>query len=580
MRVGPVSTEVIRGAFTFTAEEMGTALRRSAYSPNIKERLDFSCAIFDSKKRLVAQAEHIPVHLGSMSFGVRSGLECFRGTLREGDMILFNDPYLSGTHLPDLTLIAPAYHSGSLVAYVVNKAHHADIGGRAPGSLAGDATDLFQEGIIIPPTKLVKEGEIGDDIIDLILSNVRTPEERAGDLRAQVAANNLGIRRILDLVDRYGAERVQRAVEVTMDDSQMRMMSKIGEMPEGVYEAEDCIEDTGVEENPVTIRVKVTVKRDSIVFDYAGTDGQVEAPINAPLGVTISGVYYTMLCITDPTIPVNEGCFRPVEVMAPAGCILNPEKPAPVSGGNVETSQRNVDVLFKVFSKIIPDRVCAAGQGTMNNICVGGRDSQTGKPWTFYETIGGGYGGRPSMDGVDGVQVHMTNTLNTPVEAIEASYPLRFQSYGLRRDSGGPGKWRGGCGIERSWTLLAPAATLSILGERIKLQPWGLFKGNSGARGEYLIEKRDDRTLKLRSKCVVRMEGGDTLMVRTPGGGGYGNALERDPDMVLNDVLNDLVSIEAAREEYGVIIDRDRMIVNVRATKTLRSRMHKHRHQT
>lgn len=573
MKVDPVSVEVIRGAFTFTAEEMGVALRRSAYSPNIKERLDYSCAIFDPKKRLIAQAEHIPVHLGSMSFGVKSGLRHLKGAVKEGEMILFNDPYLSGTHLPDLTLIAPAYHGGSLIAYVVNKAHHADIGGRAPGSLAGDATELFQEGIIIPPMRLVREGRLDEDLVDLILSNVRTPEERAGDLRAQIAANNLGANKVLKLVDDYGVEAVQGAVEAMMDQSQKRMVSKIGEMPEGVYQAEDCLEDTGVEEKTVTIRVKVIVNRGSIVFDYTGTDHQVEAPINAPLGVTISGVYYTLLCITDPTIPVNEGCFRPAEVIVPAGCILNPEKPAPVSGGNVETSQRNVDVLFRAFSKIAPDRVCAAGQGTMNNICVGGKDPQTGSPWTFYETVGGGYGGRLGMDGVDGIQVHMTNTLNTPIEAIEASYPLRFQGYGLIRDSGGPGKWRGGCGIERSWTLLAPSATLSILGERTKLQPWGLFGGNVGARGEYLIKKHDGETLKLRSKCVVGIKGGDTLLVRTPGGGGYGNPLERDPDMVLKDVVNDLVSVEAARDEYGVVIDRDEMVVNARATEELRNRM-------
>ena len=573
MKVDPVTLEVVMGALTYIAEEMGIALRNSAYSPNIKERMDHSCAIFDPERRLVAQAEHIPVHLGSMSYAVKMGLEHFREALGDGDMILFNDPYYSGTHLPDMTLIAPVYHEGELVAYVANKAHHSDVGGKTPGSLAGDATELFQEGIIIPPVKFVKAGEIDGELAELILSNVRTPKITMGDLRAQIAANNLGARRILELVEKYGVKRLHSAMEAVMDYSERRMRAEIGRMPEGSYEAEDYLEDTGVSDDPVKIKVKITIKGTNITFDYTGTDPQVEGPVNAPLGVTISGIYFTLICVTDPTIPINDGCYRPVSVIVPEGCLLNPRRPAPVAGGNVETSQRNVDVLLRAFAKIVPERVCAAGQGTMNNISVGGIDPETGRPWTFYETIAGGYGARLGMDGVDGIHVHMTNTMNTPIETIESYYPIRFLRYCLRRDSGGPGKWRGGCGIERSWMLLAPSATLSILAERSKIPPWGLFGGKPGAPGEYLLIKSSGETIRLRSKCTVRMERGDILVIRTPGGGGYGNPLERDPKLVLRDVLDGLVSLDSARRDYGVVINPETMELDLEATRKLREKL-------
>jgi len=570
LNVDPVTMEVVRGGLVYTAEEMGIALRKSAYSPNIKERMDHSCAIFDSERRMTAQAEHIPVHLGSMALAVKRGLECYEEKLEEGDMLLFNDPYLSGTHLPDITLIAPVYYEGRLVAYVANKAHHSDVGGKAPGSLAGDATELFQEGIIIPPVKFVKAGKVDEEISRLILSNVRTPRVRMGDLRAQIAANNLGIKRILSMAKEHGVKRLHAAMEAVMNYSERMMRAEIDRMPEGTYEAEDFLEDTGIEEKAVRIKVKITIKGDEITFDYTGTDPQVEGPVNAPLGVTLSGVYFTLVSVTNPAIPINDGCYRPVKVIVPEGCLLNPVKPASVAGGNVETSQRNVDALLKAFAQIVPEKACAAGQGTMNNVCVGGVDPKTRRPWAFYETIAGGYGGRFGKDGVDGVHVHMTNTMNTPIEAIEATYPIRFLKYRLRRNTGGPGKWRGGCGVERSWMLLAPSATLSVLAERNKIQPWGLFGGKPGALGEYLIQKPDGRVVKLKSKCTVTMTKGDILIMKTPGGGGYGNPLERDPKRVLEDVKNGLVSPEAASREYGVVIDPKTMRINWEATERLR----------
>jgi len=546
----PITVEVIRGGLVYAAEEMGIVLRKTAYSHNIKERMDHSCAIFDSKERLVAQAEHIPVHLGSMSIALKNCLKEIDFSLEKGDMVVFNDPYLSGTHLPDITLVAPAYEGEDLLGYVVNKAHHSDVGGKAPGSLPGDASEIYQEGLIIPPVRLVRKGEIVNDILKLILSNVRTRKIRMGDLKAQMAANLLGIRRFREIAQKFGKGVVSEAIDEILDYSERRIRKKISEIKEGSYEAEDYLESTGTEEKLVKLKVKVQVKGDEISFDYSGTDPQVNGPVNAVLGVTLAGIYYVLMCITDPTIPMNEGCFRPVYVNVPKGCVLNPVRPAPVGGGNVETSQRNVDLLFKALSKAIPRKVCAAGQGTMNNVCVGGMDA-SGKQWVFYETIGGGYGGRYGLDGVDGVQVHMTNTMNTPIEAIEASYPILFLRYELRRDSCGAGRWRGGCGIVRSWKLLGESASLSLMAERHKIAPWGLFGGKPGATGKAFIIKPDGSKFDLPSKCTVIMERGDVFVILTPGGGGYGDPRERKRKTILKDFENKLLSKAKIVEDYG-----------------------------
>ncbi|MGQ9679240.1 MAG: hydantoinase B/oxoprolinase family protein [Candidatus Bathyarchaeia archaeon] len=563
--------EVIKGALIYAAEEMGIALKKSAYSPNIKERMDHSCAIFDRDRRLIAQAEHIPVHLGSMTFAVREGLR-YKGDLEEGDMLLFNDPYISGTHLPDLTLVAPVFYKSELIGYVANKAHHTDIGGRAPGSIAGDSTELYQEGLIIPPVKFVRKGIINEELSSFIKANIRTPEIQMGDLRAQIAANNIGIGRLIELVESYGLETVQDSMDATMDYSERRVRAELERMPEGIYTANDFLEDTGSDEKPIEINVEVTIKDGTIKFDYEGTSKQVNGPVNAPLGVTIAGIYFTLISVTDPNIPVNDGCFRPVALNIPKGCLLNPERPAPVAGGNVETSQRNVDVLLKAFSQIIPERIPAAGQGTMNNVSLGGL-REDGTPWTFYETIGGGSGGRPGSDGIDGVHVNMTNTMNTPIEAIEAYYPIRFESYTLRADSGGAGEWRGGCGIVRSWTLLASTATLSILAERNKMKPWGLNGGSPGAAGEYMLRHADGSLVKLPSKCTLKIHKGESLIIHTPGGGGYGDPLKRKPEYVLRDVKNGLVTIESAARAYGVVIDPLTMELNLEETWRLRTSM-------
>lgn len=572
MAIDPVTAQVLKGALTYAAEEMGVVLRNSAYSPNIKERMDFSCTIFDHHKRLAAQAEHIPVHLGSMPLAVRNGVENFGGQLQSGDMILFNNPYISGTHLPDITLICPIFHEDKIIAYSANKAHHSDVGGKAPGSMAGDATEIYQEGIIIPPVKFIKQEKIDQELADILLSNVRTPEIRLGDLKAQMASNLLGKRRILELVNRYGVETLHQAMEETMNYSERRMQLEIGKMPTGRYSAEDYLENTGTSNKKVKIEVSIAIQKDRLIIDYTGTHQQVNGPVNAVLGVTLSGVYYVLKCLTDPGIPTNDGCYRPVKVQVPEGTLMNPTPPAPVAGGNVETSQRNVDVLLKAFAHIIPEKVCAACQGTMNNIAVGGIKPKSQRSWTFYETIAGGFGGRKGLDGEDAVHTHMTNTMNTPIEAIENICPIRFLTYQLRKDSGGPGRWRGGTGLQRSWMLLAPSATLSVLAERTEIPPWGLYGGKAGAQGEYYITKPNGKRIKLRSKCTVEMEKDDIFLVRTPGGGGYGKPQRRNPKNVRQDVVDGLVSLEAAEEDYGVVINPSSLEIDWKATQQLRSK--------
>lgn len=546
--------EVIKGALVYAAEEMGIALKKSAYSPNIKERMDHSCALFNQRRELIAQAEHIPVHLGSMALAVKLGVEEYKGDLTPGDMLLLNDPYISGTHLPDLTLIAPIFFEEEIIGYAANKAHHTDIGGKAPGSLAADSTELYQEGLIIPPIKFVKGGVIDPELSNLIRMNVRTPNVQMGDLRAQIAANNTGSRRVLELVELYGIEVLHSSMDQIMDYSELRMREEITNMPDGVYSGVDYMEDILPGGGDVAIKVTVIKKGDSLEFDYTGTSPQVERPVNAPLGVTVAGIYYTLISVTDSTIPVNDGCFRPITLNIPLGCMMSPIRPAPVAGGNVETSQRNVDAIMKAFSQILPDKVPAASQGTMNNITIGGM-MDDGSPWTFYETIAGGNGGRPKSDGVDGIHINMTNTMNTPIETLEAYQPLQFKAYRLRPDSGGPGKFRGGCGIERVWTLTSEKATLSIMAERNKIKPWGLNGGHGGGLGEFILIRADSSQEKLPAKVTIDIRRGDTLIIRTPGGGGYGAPLERDPKKIREDVLNGLVTPEAAKELYGFELD-------------------------
>ncbi|MEM3944176.1 MAG: hydantoinase B/oxoprolinase family protein [Thermofilaceae archaeon] len=513
------SWELIHKATVFIAEEMGVALKRSALSPNIRERVDLSCAVADGEGRIVAQAEHIPVHLGSFRVCVRNVLEWLRGSgveLEEGDALVLNDPYISGTHLNDVTVVAPVVSGGEVVAYVACKAHYVDVGGPAPGSINPAARTLYEEGFIVPPVKLVRRGSIDRDLLEMIAANSKTPRIVACDLRAQAAVVQLGVKRVLELMGRYGSSRVLEAWSESIEYARALAAKRISGWRGGVYEAEDFVE---LGEEDLAIRARVEIRGGGVSVDFTGTSSQVEAPLNAVFGVTYAAVSFAVRAVMGGEIPTNEGFYSLVEVYAPEGSLLNPRKPAPVSGGNLETSQRVADVVLRALAEAVPERVPAAGSGTMMNVMLGGVSE--GGYWAYYETVGGGTGARPCRDGVSGVHVNMTNTLNTPIEVAERSYPILYTAYRIREGSGGRGRYRGGDGIVRSFIALKPCR-LSILADRFRRGPYGLQGGEPGAPGRVTIKKRDGRVLEMPSKFTTDLEAGDEVIVETPGGGGWG----------------------------------------------------------
>ena len=521
--IDPVTLEVLRNQFESVADEMGQVLIRGAYSPNITERQDCSTAIFDADGRMIAQAEHIPVHLGAMPEAVDAVLD---HDPAPGDVFVLNDPFAGGTHLPDVTLISPIAPREEILGYAVSRAHHADVGGMTPGSMPAGAEEIYQEGLRLPPTRLVDAGERNEELFSLILANVRNPEERRADFRAQLAATERAEERLSDLTDDHGYDRVVDGFDAVIDYSRERIRDSIGDLPDGTYRASDVLEGDGVTDDDIEIQAAVTVDGATITVDFAGTADQVAGNLNAPLAVATSAVYFVIRSLTDPEIPPNHGCYEPVTVSAPEGCLLNPEPPAAVVGGNVETSQRVTDVVFLALAEAAPDRVPAQGQGTMNNLIIGGR----GGEFAYYETIGGGFGGRASGDGMDGVQVGMTNTLNTPVEALEAEYPLRVDRYALRPDSGGDGTHRGGLGLERRLRIQQDA-TVSLLTERRRHAPQGVDGGEPGATGENLLQLPGEDEKSVAAKTTVDVPAGTVVTVRTPGGGGHGDPGNRSGEL-------------------------------------------------
>ena len=495
---------------------MGVTLRRTSFSPNIKERLDFSCAFFDAEGSLVAQAAHIPVHLGAMPASVVAALKAVEDW-QPGDVVALNDPYEGGNHLPDITMVSPVFDGDRITFFAASRAHHADVGGMTPGSLPL-STEIYQEGIIIPPVKLWRAGVLNEDLLKLIVRNVRTPHERRGDIAAQHAAHAVGERRLHALMDRYSTDEVLRYASYLYAYSERLMRTEIATWPAGTFGFADRLELPGG--GSATIRVKAYVSGDDVTFDFAGTDGVINTSLNTVPSVTEAACYYAALCMSDEDIPVNAGCFAPVKVLAPYGTIVNASAPAAVAGGNVETSQRITDVVFGALAQSMPDRVPAASQGTMNNVTIGGMGSD-GKPFAYYETIGGGMGAAPSTDGLSGVHVHMSNTLNTPVEALELAFPFRIREYSLVAGSGGAGKRRGGDGIAREYELLAPAM-VTMLSERRRTAPWGLQGGRHGRAGCNLLITADGKREELPAKFSRHLVAGDHLRIETPGGGGWG----------------------------------------------------------
>ncbi|HPW18563.1 MAG TPA: hydantoinase B/oxoprolinase family protein [Candidatus Aminicenantes bacterium] len=518
----PIELELFKNVFIAVSEEMGAVLGRTALSPNIKERKDYSCSLFNARGETLAQGSHIPVHLGAMPLSVQAALRAM--AFDRGDLVILNDPYRGGTHLPDITCISPVFLGRRLSFFVANRAHHSDVGGMTPGSMPL-ATELFQEGLIIPPLKLYARGRMNRDVFDLLLSNVRTPDERRGDLLAQIAANEVGRTRLEEAVRRFGAAKVRLYSKLIQDYTEGILRAAIRAIPDGVYAFEDRLDDDGVSNRPVKIGVRVTVRGDRAVIDFSPSSPQTEGGVNANYAITSSAVLYVFRSLVEEDIPFNTGLMRPLEIVAPPRSIVNAVFPAACAGGNVETSQRIVDVLLGALAQALPGRIPAASQGTMNNIAFGGYDPDAARPFAYYETIGGGMGAGASADGLDGVHTHMTNSLNTPIEALENYLPLRIRRYGLRRGSGGRGLHRGGRGIVREYEFRVPAA-LTIMSERRRFAPYGVRGGRPGARGRNtLVTARGTRVLG--SKVNIKLRPGDVLRIETPGGGGYGRARGR-----------------------------------------------------
>jgi N-methylhydantoinase B len=532
----PTTLEIYRALYTSVAEEMGLTLRRTAHSPNIKERRDYSCAVFDARGRVIAQGDHMPVHLGSMPMAVAAALR--ETAVGPGDVVVLNDPFAGGTHLPDVTLVMgvwslesgvwsqkpPALTPDSRLQtpdfFVANRAHHADIGGATPGSM-GMAADVYGEGLRIPPVKLVAGGRVNEDVMRLLMANVRVERERRADFGAQVGSLKTGAARLLEIVGRAGREEAAEYARHLIEYSARMMRATLREVPDGVYEAEDALDSDGVSGGEVILRVRVEVRGGRAKVDFTGSAPQVSGPVNAVEAITVSAAAYVFRCLVGAEeVPASAGLMEPIEVVAPAGTVVNATHPAPVAGGNVETSQRIVDVLFKALARALPGRVPAASQGSMNNLTVGGTDPRTGREFAYYETVAGGMGARPSADGVSGVHTHMTNSLNTPAEALEYAYPLRVRAYSLRRGSGGRGRHRGGDGIVREIETLVPAR-MSLLADRRARSPYGLDGGEDARPGRDSLV-RAGRTSKLDAKGSRDLKPLDRVRIETPGGGGHG----------------------------------------------------------
>jgi len=564
--VDPVTVEVVASGLAAGAREMGITMRQTSSSTIFNEGNDYSCGIFNAGTELVSHGEFLPIHLGSLPYSVSYAIdEVGVDRFRPGDSIILNDPFRGGSHLPDVTLVTPIFYEGDLIGWGANRAHHLDVGGTVPGSFYAQARENYQEGLRIPPVKIIKEGRIDEEIMNMILANVRLPKNMRSDLLSQVSANLTARRRVVDLVERYGLDTVERCMAIEMDNSERRIRSVIAGWPDGRYRAEDSMDNDGITDVPRTVRVTVEVRGDGVVVDFTGTDPQVEGPLNSVLGYTASGVYMTIQAATDPTIPPNSGCYRPVEIIAPEGTIVNPRFPAACTGGNEIVSVIH-NAVYRALAEIPRDiqkpvRLMAADQGSSNNLFLSGF-GEDGERFVLYEYPEGGWGGAEGRDGQSAIYSIVGNTWNLPVEAIEMKYPLRIDRYELRRDSGGPGKWRGGLSVRRDYRLLAPSGELSVLGNRVRVPPYGLFGGHNGAPARYRLDPGtpDERPAAPEfgaKKSMVPLAHHQVVAQETAGGGGYGDPLERDPAAVVRDVEYGYVSARSAFEDYGVVIDSE-----------------------
>ena len=560
---------MIRNALVEATEEMAVALRRSAYSTNVKTRQDFSCAFFDQNLRVIAQAFTQPVHLGSMVELVPRAVRAYgENNLAPGDMLVTNDPYSGGVHLNDITVLAPVHYKGDLVGYMADIAHHVDVGGGAPASI-GAFQEVFQEGVIIPPVKLVDAGSIAPDVFDLILAQIRSKRETSGDFRAQIAANRAGSRRLIELIDRHGIEEINRYIDALVDYTERRTRAEMAKLPHGKYVAEGSVDNDGFTQERVKLRSTIVIDQNGVLFDLNGSDPQRRAPVNSTFAQTFSACAYALRSLLDPDLPINHGFYKIVRVDAPKGTVVNCLHPAPVVGG-WETHARLNDVIFKALSQGMPDTVPAGTKAMQCHAGFGGLNPVTGEYYCFLETLAGGYGARSMSDGPDAVQMHGQNTENAPIEETEFNYPVRIVRYELLPDSEGPGKHRGGLGLRRDYLFLDHDARFTVLADRDKEGPWGLYGGDSGRKASYIFSSENHET-ELGSKVTVDLKPGDMMSYRTCGGGGFGPATERDPALVLVDVREGKVTEERAREVYKVAVDKENWKVDQDETARLRS---------
>lgn len=578
-----ITMQVIRYAMEQIADEMGYTLVRTARSTIIKEIKDISCAVFDRYGNTVAQAHHAPMLLTGFELGMRALRRRYRDEeLEDGDIIVFNDPYAGGQHIMDLITFAPVFlpsppspplpklrERGQLVGFVGSIAHHSDMGGAAPGGTAGGLTEIYLEGLRLPFVKLYKRGQEDPELFGILANNIRVPDKTLGDIRAQASANFVGVRRVKEVYARYGPELVQACLDRLLDYSEARIRAALRAIPDGTYSGVDWVDDDGVSSDPIRLQVNIHKRGDEVVVDFEGTSEQVRGNINCPLATVHAAVYYALIAVLDPHVPPNSGCYRPFTVQAREGLIVNPRPPAAV-GARTNTTQKITEAMLLALSQVVPDRVMAGSHGQITNCGFSGYHPVTGKRFVYIDIQGGGAGARPTKDGRDGQDSHLARFKNTPVEAVELEYPVRIERYEFIPDSGGPGKFRGALGQRRDIRVLVDDVSFARYGDRQRFAPWGLFGGKAGAKGCFILNPDTPDARPLKSKGLDRLKAGDVVSLRLPGAGGYGNPLERDPERVARDVRDGKVSLQSARDDYGMVIDPETLQVDPLKTAELR----------
>ncbi|GIK39028.1 MAG: hydantoinase B/oxoprolinase family protein [Anaerolineae bacterium] len=567
-----ITMQVIRYAMEQVADEMGRTLVRTARSTVIKEIVDISCAVFDRRGNTIAQAHHAPMLLTGFEIPMRSLRAHFSDEqLDDGDVIVFNDPYIGGQHVMDLITIAPVKVEGEIVGFVGSIAHHSDMGGAAPGGVAGGFNEIYLEGIRLPMVKLYKKGQEDPELFGILANNIRVPDKTLGDIRAQASADFVGVRRFKEIYTRYGGEVLQKSMDMLLDYSEKRIREGLKELPDGDYRGVDYVDDDGRSDEPIKLQVNIHKRGDAVKIDFEGTARQVQGNINCPLATVHAAVYYALIAVVDPHVPPNSGCYRPFTIEAEAGLIVNPKMPGAV-GARTNTTQKITEAMLLALSEAAPERVMAGSHGNITNCGFSGFYPHNGKRFVYIDIQGGGAGARPGKDGRDGQDSHLARFRNTPIEAVEMEYPVRIERYELIPDSGGAGRYRGALTVRRDIRILIDNVSFARYGDRQKFAPFGLFGGKPGSKGQFVLNPGTTEELPLKSKGLDYLKAGDVVSLRLPGAGGYGDPLERDPSALLADVRDGKVSIESAREDYGVIIDPATLAVDEAATREWRKK--------